>query len=94
MNKYTYSEIEFDNFFGIVKNILRSDGTYIPLDPANPDYQRYLDWLEDPDSEQARMIASLKAMEVEHTKRSKLLAAELKAEELAQAKLLNNEGSG
>jgi hypothetical protein len=42
MNEYTYEEIEFESIFGVVKNILRSDGTYIPADPANSDYQAYL----------------------------------------------------
>jgi hypothetical protein len=27
--------------------ILRSDGTYIPTDPANTDYQVYLVWLSE-----------------------------------------------
>ena len=27
------------------KMILRLDGTYIPFDPANTDYQAYLKWL-------------------------------------------------
>jgi hypothetical protein len=36
MEKYTYEVIEDLNI------ILRSDGASIPKDPANSDYQRYL----------------------------------------------------
>jgi hypothetical protein len=45
MNEYTYEVIKFESIFGVVKNILRSDGTYIPTDPANSDYQAYLVWV-------------------------------------------------
>jgi hypothetical protein len=36
MDKYTYEVFEES------KNILRSDGAWIPMDEANSDYQRYL----------------------------------------------------
>jgi hypothetical protein len=38
----TYKEISFD---GKVCTLLRSDGTSIPFDPDNTDYQRYLEWV-------------------------------------------------
>ena len=37
-----------DSFFGAAKSIRRlSDGALIPFDPANTDYQKYLQWLSD-----------------------------------------------
>ena len=44
--KITYEEIT--NELGTTL-ILRSDGAYIPIDPANSDYQRYLN----PEAEQS-----------------------------------------
>jgi hypothetical protein len=43
MNQYTYS-IPNDPLTGEPSTtvILRSDGTYIPTEPANSDYQEYL----------------------------------------------------
>lgn len=35
-----------DDEFGAVKAIKRlADNTFIPFDPANTDYQQYLEWL-------------------------------------------------
>jgi hypothetical protein len=42
----------------ITKMLVRTneDGTksWIPLDPANSDYQRYLRWLENPDADETQ----------------------------------------
>jgi hypothetical protein len=38
--KYTYTEIK--NEQGELLSVTRSDGASIPADPANADYQRYL----------------------------------------------------
>ena len=45
--KYTYTE--FKDETGKVLVIVRSDGASIPCDPANSDYQRYLN----PEAEQS-----------------------------------------
>jgi hypothetical protein len=39
--------------FGTVTIVAETDGyiSYIPIDPANSDYQAYLAWLEDPNAE-------------------------------------------
>jgi hypothetical protein len=38
--EYTYEEIKNED--GKVTALLRSDGASVPCDPANSDYQRYL----------------------------------------------------
>jgi hypothetical protein len=47
----TYTEIDNLGYKLIEKN---EDNiiTWIPTDPANSDYQRYLRWLENPDAEE------------------------------------------
>ena len=44
---YTYEVItpEFGD-----KLVKRSDGAFIPLDPANSDYQTYLRWVKNPNA--------------------------------------------
>ncbi len=54
--KYTHHKEE--RLDGIIDQcIIREDSqgnkTFIPLDPANSDYQRYLAWLENPEAEQS-----------------------------------------
>ena len=46
--EYTYTEF-LHPMTGEVASITRSDGASIPLDPANSDYQRYLN----PEAEQS-----------------------------------------
>jgi hypothetical protein len=46
MNEFTYSNF-LDPITGEVCSITRSDGASIPLDPANSDYQAYLESLND-----------------------------------------------
>ena len=45
--KYTYEIIQTETPAGIVETIKRSDGAFIPTDPANSDYQAYLKYLEE-----------------------------------------------
>jgi len=47
--EYTYEVLEIETPTGIVEIIKRSDGAFIPKDPANSDYQRYLN----PEAEQS-----------------------------------------
>ena len=35
----------FKNYDGELSSVVRSDGTCIPFDPANTDYQAYLAWV-------------------------------------------------
>lgn len=52
--KYTYEVIEHENID--YKSIKRTDENgevcFVPIDEINPDYQRYLRWLENPDAEE------------------------------------------
>jgi len=54
---YTYEEIVDE--FGF-ESIKRTDENgvvaWIPKDPANSDYQRYLRWLENPDADEAQSL--------------------------------------
>lgn len=45
---YAYSVDTYTMLSGEVFSTLRrSDGVWVPLDPANTDYQQYLAWLEE-----------------------------------------------
>jgi hypothetical protein len=50
MEKYTY---EVNEKYQVVQ---RSDGATIPMDESNRDYQTYLAWLENPETEQSTPI--------------------------------------
>jgi hypothetical protein len=42
-----YKLVKDDLVFGAAKNVIRvDDGASIPFDPANTDYQAYLQWIE------------------------------------------------
>lgn len=51
-------EIVKQIYGGEILKRTNQDGTetWIPLDEANPDYQRYLRWLENPDAEEGRTL--------------------------------------
>ncbi len=40
-----YSLRNIQTVFGNIDVIIRGDGAQIPTDPANTDYQQYLEWL-------------------------------------------------
>ena len=50
--------VEVTSELGTKTIVAEWDGfiSYIPLDPANSDYQRYLAWLENPEAEQSTPI--------------------------------------
>jgi hypothetical protein len=51
--KYKYEEITtVDKAVFIKRTDTNGQECYIPTDPANSDYQRYLRWLENPDAEE------------------------------------------
>jgi hypothetical protein len=58
MTKTTYEEVT-DDFGGVIIKRTNADNsvTWIPADPANSDYQRYLRWLENPDAEENGTIS-------------------------------------
>ena len=41
---YTYKKVAIDPKIGKEISVIRSDGWCIPFDPANTDYQEYLEW--------------------------------------------------
>jgi hypothetical protein len=57
MSKFTYEEVTSPTGETI---ILRSDGAMIPTDPANSDYQRYLN----PEAEQSTPSLAVDAKEL------------------------------
>ena len=40
--EFTYEIVEVETIVGVNKVIKRSDNAFIPIDPANSDYQAYL----------------------------------------------------
>jgi len=47
MSNFTYQTVTNADPLIMSVVILRSDGAWIPADPANTDYQQYLAWLEE-----------------------------------------------
>jgi hypothetical protein len=47
MSEYTYNTRTEDIAGQLEVVIRRSDGLWIPVEPANTDYQEYLAWLEE-----------------------------------------------
>lgn len=54
MSKVNYEEILTDFGNTVIKKT-EADGKewWIPIDPTNSDYQRYLRWLENPDADES-----------------------------------------
>lgn len=48
-----YKQINFPNGDLNPNIVVRNDGTGIPFDPANTDYQAYLKWLEEGNTPEA-----------------------------------------
>jgi len=46
MQNFDYKQAKYVDGTISISAILRSDGTSIPFDPDNTDYQAYLKWLE------------------------------------------------
>ena len=55
--KITYEEIISELGDKCIKATLGDVLMFIPTDPANSDYQRYLRWLENPDAEETGTIS-------------------------------------
>lgn len=52
MEKYTYEVINVGKGQMIKRTDQKELVAWIPTDPGNSDYQRYLRWLENPDAEE------------------------------------------
>ena len=54
----TYEKIELPLGGEVIKKI-NEDGSqlFIPIDPANSDYQRYLRWVENPDADESGTLS-------------------------------------
>jgi hypothetical protein len=53
----TYEVIEWNDKETIKRTNVDGTETWIPADPANSDYQRYLRWLENPEAEENGTIS-------------------------------------
>ena len=64
--KMTYEVItsEIDNSEVIKRTDENGGVAWIPKDPANSAYQRYLAWLENPEAEQSTPILAVDAQEL------------------------------
>ena len=52
---YTYEIVEDRGSTTIKRTSKNGDVAWIPTDPANSDYQRYLRWLENPNAEEVAL---------------------------------------
>ena len=53
----TYKEVTIELAGDFIEFIEGDKIGWIPIDPANSDYQRYLRWLEDPEAEENGTIS-------------------------------------